>query len=288
MPHIGNMLIIVMRSSPCEAYFFYTQFLRHIKTGIRLAVPSKNPRSKMNALDFLFDFAALMSTSSALTHPQGTAEPTQEPQASRALPKTTAPAQYPQLQASVQHPLHLLDASVNPTSIPQSEVDVAILLGAPAKPTNQHSLDWIPAPRFMQQASRQEHDPVLPEHLRLPSSEVPPFDGDFAWPHCPCQSYGCTHLAPPSRRLQHGCMPLDAWNGQQHRLQPLPSESPAYGVGCKYHGTRQLCACQDLSPNRCWTNDGYVPASAHQTGLQYNNLEADMYPEDITDYMQHY
>lgn len=236
-----------------------------------------------------------MSTSAAMTIPPGTDEHGPGTQTSKALSTTDVPVQYSQLQDSVQLPPQQLGAAI---SLPQSENNITMLPRAHVGSANQQPINWIPAPHFMQQAPMQDHLPTLPDHSRLPSSEAPAFDYTFPCLHHPSQRCNCTHMPPPSRRLQHGHLTPNDWNSQQphlqhlvpqiHHMQPSSSGELAYRDDCEHHGSGQLCACRFFPPHSHWTKDGYVAVAPRAMDMRYNDFGVEMHPENTAGFMQHY
>ncbi|KAF1928023.1 uncharacterized protein M421DRAFT_92844 [Didymella exigua CBS 183.55] len=295
--HLGDSFTVTMRSSPCEAHFPFTQtFQQH--NQICSTRTASHSRSIMNALDFLFDFADLMSTSSAMKLPPGTNKYAQDTQASKALSTTAVPSQSSQYQGEVQQPSQQLGAGIDSILVPQSENDMATFSRTHVESAIQHPIDWVLSPQFMQQPYMQEHSLLFPEHLRLPSSEDLSFGFDITYLHHHDQSCHCTHMPPPSMRFQHGCMIPSGWNVQQphlehlepelHHLLPLPTEGLTYGNNCEHHVPGQLFACEYYPPHSYWAEDGCVPVAPRSIDVQYGDSGVEMSSENGAGFMQHY
>jgi hypothetical protein len=229
----------------------------------------------MNALDSLFDFAALMSTSSAMTFipdPNDSNGSAQGTQTSKGCSASIAPAQSSQVPGRMRHRSQQLHSNMH--SLPQIEVPIATLSRAHVDPKNQHSIDWISAPPFLQEMSVQGQHPFLPDHSRLPAYDVPAFDCyDVSCSHYPTLRYSCNCTFPLLRRYQQGPMVpnteddqrvlLEQYGPEPQHFQQLPANvfsGEAYVLG------------QQLPPHSCRIENSCESVARHSVALQHDIL----------------
>jgi hypothetical protein len=269
-----------------EAHLFLTLLQSHL---FRRSWTSSYLDASMNALDSLFDFAALMSTSSAMTltpNPNNVSVvPTQDARTSQVPSATAVPAQVSQSRERMQHHPQQLGGGMH--SLPRSENNVAIFSGAQVNSGNQHSVDWAPAPPFMQQTLVQDCYPPMPEHSRLPLYEVPTPDCDVPCGHHPIQRCNCKYMLPLSRRYQQGSIAPNAWNNEHLLLRHLglqhSQQSLADGFPCEGQVPGQMSP-----PHGFCINDNCVPVVPYSTDLQYGSLDIGLHPENMADFVPHY
>lgn len=222
----------------------------------------------MNALDSLFDFATLMSTSSAMTlisESNDLNESAQDTQTFKTRPATAALAQ------SCQMPHHSQHIDDNIHQLPQTEHPIVMFSRAHFDSGNQHPFGWIPEPLCSQRMPMQVQHPPVPEYSRLPAYETPAFDC-YGLPcgHHPSQRCHCNFDFPPSRRYLQGSVP-SAGNAQHLLLGPSGPELQYFQqlpVDVLIHGEHAL---ERLLPPHCFYEDGSEITTPHSVALQYKN-----------------
>ena len=240
----------------------------------------------MNALDSLFDFAALMSTSSAMTLipvPNDSNESAQDMKPFKARSTTTAPVQ----SCQMLHPLQQIDGSMH--GLPQIEKPIAVFSRAHIDSGNQHPIDWILAPPFSQGKLMQGQHSLLSEHSRVPAYETPAFD---CCSHHLSQPCACNYGFTSSRSYQQDSMVPSAKNDQHMilgqagpELQYFPGQQPPADVlSHEGHGLGQL-----LSPHSFYAEDNYDSITPHPAALQHRAfLDGNRLPGNMMGCIQYF
>lgn len=211
----------------------------------------------MNALDSLFDFAALMSTSSAMTHSPDSKRTPDNP-AHTAQTSKAPPSQAPQIQLHYDdHPTHHQPPAQNPTnpSLPHYEPKPAAFSRSHADPTHQRPIDWIPASSYSLQAPHSQ-DPQLPAYHHLP--DFSGFDCDFACGHHPDQGCRCAYVASLPVCSPYGCVsPVEVRRvGVPHaEMGVVEFQDGAGGLVCGYGCEERYfgrpCQCVQFALQGC-------------------------------------
>lgn len=230
----------------------------------------------MDALDSLLDFAALMSTSSAMTLVQESNNSdlsAQSTQISDAHSTITAPAQLFQARGRMEHHSPQLNSSVH--SLPQSENPIATSSKAQADSIDRHPIDWIPTPPLLQGLPAQGQYPLMPESSRLPAYEACALDyRDIPYGCLPSERCTCNYSSRLSRCHQHGSM-APSLSNDQHVL--LDQYGPELQV-CQQLPADGFCgeACvlgQQLPLHRFFIEDSRESVAWHSMVLQYATLD---------------
>lgn len=245
----------------------------------------------MNALDSLFDFAALMSTSSAMTAPQHPKNDTLvsalDTQSSNAHPSSIPSTQSSQPQGRMQQPSQQQSGGIH--SLPQTENDIAMFSRAYADSGTQDPIDWIPAPALLQQISRQEHDRFILDESCLGICDAPfPNCRDVDCSHRPSHP-DCNYSLPLSRHYKQGSVMPNARNdwhilpGQYEReLQHFQRMQADMLLGEGH------MLGQQLTPHDFCIEDSYEPIARRSMALQYGTVGMGMHPENRASFEQYY
>lgn len=238
----------------------------------------------MNALDFLFDFAALMSSSSAITLPPCTNNVqdvlAQESQASDLLliQGTQVPINnngHPRQAIQTPHP----QMTAGLPSIPLHEDNIATFSSAHASDVDQKPIDWIPAPHCPQHAQHavsSQQPPHFPDYSQL--TQLPGFDCNFPCGHHPNQRCYCMYTPTAEVCTSYGCTSPYAHDQMSLQVPQQFQYLPGDGIPCEYdwdnHYFDQPWQRQYFPPHSYSMKDGgYVPViprerwDSNQVGL---------------------
>ncbi|KAF1362756.1 hypothetical protein EJ07DRAFT_174296 [Lizonia empirigonia] len=172
----------------------------------------------MNALDYLFDFAALMSTSSAMTvSPNADGMPSKRPAASQEAASISSSSHDAPMPCSFENqplrPPHLDDD--NP-SMPSQEDAMAVVPRSHGSDPEQNPNDWIPAPAHLQDLALQHNKYQLQvgprQFLQTPGSY-----SELICGHHPESQCHCRYLRPALNHPSVDCAPL--WMQQAPQMQ---------------------------------------------------------------------
>lgn len=161
----------------------------------------------MNALDFLFDFAALMSTSSAMT---------QSPGAGKA-PNLSVHQIHPS-KASSSLGSHIPEGRLQPSrhrlqsqptrsipSLPQEGNNMTTFSRTNADDVNNVPIEWIPTLPRSQNVPSTQHTSLLPNYSQL--DHLSTLDCDLPCGQNPNQHCYCRHISPLVLSTSHDWVP---------------------------------------------------------------------------------
>jgi hypothetical protein len=241
----------------------------------------------MNALDFLFDFVALMS-SSAMSLPPCTNKvqdvPAQEPQASDLLliqgaqvpnnnnghPQQATQTPYPQVAAELP-------------SISLHEDNIAAFSRSHASDVNQKPIVWIPEPPYPQHAqyaASSHQSPHLPDYSQL--TPLPGFDCNFPCGHHPNQRCHCMYIPTAEVCTSYGSTSPYAHDQMSLQAPQQFQYLPGDRVMCEYdwdnHYFDQPCKRQYFpAHNHSMKNGRHVPVIPQEM-WDINQLGLDISP----------
>lgn len=249
----------------------------------------------MNALNSLFDFAALMSTSSAMSlipDSHDSNESAQDTKRSEACSATTAPAQYCQVLGRTQHLPQQVDGSLH--SLPHTESPIATFSRAHVDSGNQYPVDWVPALPLSQDISVQGQYSLMPEHSRFSGYGVPAFDCcNILRNHHSSQRCDCKYSNPLPTHYLQGTMVQNARNAQHVlREQSWPELQRFQQPQAVMLSREGHVPGQPLPLHSSCIENSHEPVTPQSVALQYSVPDMGIHPEgtmgNVGPFMQYY